>query len=156
MPEKKSTPIETGNATEEIRGIMERIAREGAQKVFQAALEAEVEDHLARYEYLRDGDGRKAVVSNGHEKELLAVRDGSRESEQSWKELLLELKDRELEIDPKLAIADGASGFWKALPQVYPSTRPQRCRVHKIVNVLDKPPSRTGVLPLYIGNEIAS
>ena len=66
MPEKKSTPIETGNATEEIRGIIERIAQEGAQKVLQAALESEVEEHLARYEHLRDSEGRRAVVSNGH------------------------------------------------------------------------------------------
>ena len=75
----------------------------------------------------------------GH-KELLAVRDGYRESAQSWKELLLELQSRGLGIDPKLAIADGALGFWKALPQVYPSTRAQRCWVHKTANVLDKMP----------------
>jgi transposase-like protein len=74
------------------------------------------------------------------EKELLAVRDGYRESEQSWKELLLELKSRGLEVDPKLAIADGALGFWKALPQVYPTTRRQPCWVHKTANVLDKLP----------------
>ncbi|MGA2641705.1 MAG: IS256 family transposase [Spirochaetia bacterium] len=282
MPESKSTLAEAGDATEEIRGIIERIAQEGAQKFLQAALEAEVEEHLARYEHLRDRDGRRAVVNNGHapertiltgvgpvvvrrprvdergvngkdghqpftsailprflrrtptlegalttlylkgvstndfstalaailgekaaglsaatisrlkrdwekeyeqwrkrplgsteyaylwadgvyfnvrlederscilvviggnykgEKELLGVRDGFRESEQSWKELLLELKGRGLEIDPKLAIADGALGFWKALPQVYPSTRTQRCWVHKTANVLDKLPS---------------
>jgi transposase-like protein len=75
----------------------------------------------------------------GH-KELLAVRDGFRESAQSWKELLLELQSRGLVIDPSLAIADGALGFWKALPQVYPSTRAQRCWVHKTANVLDKMP----------------
>lgn len=74
------------------------------------------------------------------EKELLAVRDGFRESEQSWKELLLELKGRGLEMDPKLAIADGALGFWKALPQVFPTTRSQRCWVHKTANMLDKLP----------------
>ena len=71
-------------------------------------------------------------------KELLAVRDGYRESEQSWKELLLELKSRGLQKDPQLAIADGALGFWKALPQVYPTTRAQRCWIHKSLNVLDK------------------
>jgi putative transposase len=75
------------------------------------------------------------------EKELLAVRDGFRESEQSWKELLLELKARGLETDPKLAIGDGALGFWKALAQVYPKTRAQRCWVHKTANILDKLPS---------------
>lgn len=53
----------------------------------------------------------------------------------------MELKGRGLEIDPKLAIADGGFGFWKALPQVYPSTRAQRCWVHKTANILDKLPS---------------
>ena len=260
MPAKKSTAIATVGATaDEIQGAIERIAREGARKLFQAALEAEVEEHLNRYEDLKDGEGHQMVVRNGHaprrliltgvgpvglrrprvdereatgqgghqrftssilprflrrsptlegalatlylkgistndfgtalaaimgegaaglsastisklkqvweaeyeawrkrplestqyaylwadgvyfnvrleeqrtcilvviganyqgKKELLAVRDGYRESEQSWKELLLELKSRGLEIDPKLAIADGGLGFWKALPQV--------------------------------------
>ena len=54
-------------------------------------------------------------------KELIAVVDGYRESEQSWKELLLDVKARGLAIDPKLAIGDGALGFWKALRQVYPN-----------------------------------
>jgi len=71
-------------------------------------------------------------------KELIAVADGFRESEQSWSQLLLDCKQRGLTIDPKLAVADGALGFWKALPQVYSSTRGQRCWVHKTVNVLDK------------------
>lgn len=71
-------------------------------------------------------------------KELIAVVDGHRESEQSWFALLLDCKQRGLTIDPKLATADGALGFWKALPQVYPSTREQRCWVHKTANVLDK------------------
>jgi transposase-like protein len=73
-------------------------------------------------------------------KELVALSDGFRESEQSWKELLLDLKRRGLKIDPKLAIGDGALGFWKALPQVYGSTRAQRCWVHKTANVLNKLP----------------
>ena len=76
------------------------------------------------------------------EKELLAVTPGYRESEASWKELLLELKDRGMSIDPKLAIADGALGFWNALPQVFPTTTGQRCWVHKTANVLDKMPKR--------------
>jgi putative transposase len=282
MPERKSTPREMADATEGTRDIIERIAREGAQRVLQAALEDEVREHLRRYENLRDDEGRKAVVGNGHapqrtiltgvgavevrrprvderrvagqdeheafvstilprfmrrtptlegalatlylkgvstndfptalaallgeqatglsattisrlkraweteyeswrkrplssteyaylwadgvhfnvrlederscilvviganfrgEKELLGVRDGFRESEQSWRELLLELNSRGLEIDPKLAIADGGLGFWKALPRVYPTTRAQRCWVHKTANVLDKLPS---------------
>jgi transposase-like protein len=267
--------------SDEIQGAIERIAREGAKKLLQAALEAEVEEHLNRYEQIKDAEGHRLVVRNGHaprrliltgvgpvavrrprideregkgqqghqgfassslprflrrsptlegalatlylkgistndfgaalaaimgegaaglsastisklkqvweaeyeawrkrpleskqyaylwadgvyfnvrleeqrtcilvviganyqgKKELLAVGDGYRESEQSWKELLLELKSRGLEIDPKLAIADGALGFWKALPQVFPTTRAQRCWVHKTLNVLDKMP----------------
>ena len=75
-------------------------------------------------------------------KELIAVVDGFRESEQSWKALLLDVKSRGLVVDPKLATGDGALGFWKALRQVYPTTREQRCWVHKTANVLDKLPKR--------------
>jgi putative transposase len=73
-------------------------------------------------------------------KELLGLTDGYRESEASWKELLLELKERGLRVDPKLAIGDGSLGFWKALPQVFGSTRAQRCWKHKTANVLNKLP----------------
>jgi transposase-like protein len=73
-------------------------------------------------------------------KELIAIQDGQRESEQSWKELLLDVQARGLTIDPALAVGDGGLGFWKALPQVYPTTRSQRCWVHKTANVLDKLP----------------
>jgi putative transposase len=75
-------------------------------------------------------------------KELIAIMDGYRESEQSWMELLLDVKSRGLAIDPKLATGDGALGFWKALPKVFSTTRTQRCWVHKTVNVLDKLPKR--------------
>ena len=75
-------------------------------------------------------------------KELIAITDGYRESEQSWKALLLDVKARGLVVDPKLATGDGALGFWKALDQVYPTTRAQRCWVHKTANVLDKMPKR--------------
>jgi transposase-like protein len=71
-------------------------------------------------------------------KELIAMIDGQRESEQSWLELLMDAKSRGLTESPMLATGDGALGFWKALRQVYPATRPQRCWVHKTVNVLDK------------------
>ena len=71
-------------------------------------------------------------------KELIAMTDGQRESEQSWLELLLDAKSRGLADAPMLATGDGALGFWKALRQVYPSTVHQRCWVHKTVNVLDK------------------
>ena len=70
-------------------------------------------------------------------KELVAVQDGYRESAQSWKELLLDVKHRGLEFGPKLAIGDGALGFWKALPQVFEKCRWQRCWLHKMVNVIN-------------------
>jgi len=75
-------------------------------------------------------------------KELIAIADGYRESEQSWKALLLDVKSRGLKIDPRLATGDGALGFWKALAKVFPKTREQRCWVHKTANVLDKMPKR--------------
>jgi transposase-like protein len=79
-------------------------------------------------------------------KELLAIEDGYRESTQSWRELLLRLRDENgLRLDPELATGDGALGFWQALHEVWPRTRHQRCWVHKIANVLNKlPPSLQG------------
>src|SRR5215208_1056746 len=74
-------------------------------------------------------------------KELLAVEDGFRESAQSWRELLLRLRDENrLKLDPELATGDGALGFWRALHEVWPKTRQQRCWVHKAANVLNKLP----------------
>jgi transposase-like protein len=73
-------------------------------------------------------------------KELLAIADGYRESAQSWREVLLDLKRRGLVIAPELATGDGALGFWKALREVYGTTREQRCWVHKTANVLNKLP----------------
>ena len=73
-------------------------------------------------------------------KELIAVSDGYRESEQSWRELLLGLRSRGLELAPELAIGDGGLGFWAALRKVYSSAREQRCWVHKTANVLNKMP----------------
>lgn len=74
-------------------------------------------------------------------KEVLALEDGYRESTESWATLLRDLKRRGLTV-PKLAVADGALGFWKALREVFPETDEQRCWVHKIANVLDKLPKR--------------
>jgi len=74
------------------------------------------------------------------DKEMLTIVDGYRESEQSWLEALNDLKRRGLKTAPKLAIGDGALGFWKALPQVFGETRRQRCWMHKTGNVLDKLP----------------
>ena len=73
-------------------------------------------------------------------KELLGFQVGLRESAQSWRELLVDLKARGLVIAPELATGDGALGFWKALEEVCPATRHQRCWVHKAANVLDKLP----------------
>jgi putative transposase len=79
-----------------------------------------------------DAEGRK---------ELLAIEDGYRESTQSWRELLLRLRDENgLATAPELAIGDGALGFWKALHEIWPATRQQRCWVHKTANVLNALP----------------
>jgi len=74
------------------------------------------------------------------EKHLLAVRDGYRESKQSWKEVMLDLRHRGMVHDPKLLIGDGGLGLWAALPEVFPTTKSQRCWVHKTANVLDTMP----------------
>jgi putative transposase len=74
------------------------------------------------------------------EKELIGFTDGARESAHDWRALLLDLKRRDLSIAPKIAVADGALGFWKALGEVWPKTREQRCWVHKTGNILNKLP----------------
>ena len=80
------------------------------------------------------------ATKDGH-KELLAVVDGYRESTQSWREVLLDLKARGLKAAPKLATADGALGFWAALREVFgTATREQRCWFHKTGNVLNELP----------------
>src|SRR5205085_231271 len=71
-------------------------------------------------------------------KELVGFQTGVRESAQSWRELLVDIKRRGLAIAPDLAVGDGALGFWKAIDEVFPNTRHQRCWVHKTVNVLNK------------------
>lgn len=71
-------------------------------------------------------------------KELVGFQVGARESAQSWRELLIDVKQRGLRIAPELAVGDGALGFWKALDEVFPGTRHQRCWCHKVSNVLDK------------------
>jgi len=73
-------------------------------------------------------------------KELIGFQTGMRESTQSWKELLVGLKARGLSIAPEIAVGDGALGFWKALDEVFPTARHQRCWQHKTLNVLDKLP----------------
>jgi transposase-like protein len=79
-------------------------------------------------------------VNSQGDKQFLAIEDGVRESTQSWRELLLNLKARGLNA-PALAIGDGAMGFWGALEEIYPSTRQQRCWCHKTNNVLNALPT---------------
>lgn len=94
------------------------------------------------YSSLRSEDERLCllviigVLPTG-EKRFVAISDGFRESAESWKTLLRELKERGLQQGPRLAVGDGALGFWSALSEVYPDTRAQRCWVHKTLNVLD-------------------
>jgi transposase-like protein len=71
-------------------------------------------------------------------KELVGFQVGARESAQSWRELLVEVKRRGLKIAPEIAVGDGGLGFWKAIDEVFPGTRHQRCWVHKTANVLNK------------------
>ena len=75
-------------------------------------------------------------VNEHGQKRFLTLEDGVRESTQSWRELLLGLKSRGMNV-PKLAVGDGAMGFWTALDEIYPDTRHQRCWVHKTAIVLN-------------------
>jgi len=93
------------------------------------------------YSGLRAEQGRLCAlvvigVNERGKKEFLAIEDGVRESTQSWREVLLKLKSRGMNI-PELAIGDGAMGFWAALEEVYPESRQQRCWMHKTLNVLN-------------------
>jgi len=94
------------------------------------------------YSGLRGDDGRLCClviigVNSRGQKHFLAIEDGVRESKQSWREVLLSLRQRGLSQAPKLAAGDGALGFWAALEEVYPATRIQRCWMHKTGNVLN-------------------
>jgi len=98
------------------------------------------------YTGLRDEDTDKQCllvvmgVKPDGSKERVAICSGIRESKESWRDLLLDLKERGLKRGPLLAIGDGAMGFWAALNEVYPETRHQRCWVHKMANVLNALP----------------
>ncbi len=97
------------------------------------------------YFNVRSDDARQCIlviigVTEQGRKEFIAIEDGYRESEQSWSELLLRLKGQGLKHSPKLAVGDGALGFWKALSKEFPKTVHQRCWVHKTANVLNKLP----------------
>jgi transposase-like protein len=94
------------------------------------------------YSGLRGEDERLCAlvligVNERGQKKFLAIEDGVRESTQSWREVLLDLKRRGLKVPPRLAVGDGALGFWAALEELYPETRHQRCWKHKTANVLN-------------------
>jgi len=94
------------------------------------------------YSGLRADDERLCVlvvigVNERGQKRFLAIEDGMRESKASWADVLRDLKKRGLVVAPKLAVGDGALGFWAALAEVFPETRQQRCWVHKTANVLN-------------------
>lgn len=99
------------------------------------------------YFNIRSDDAKQCIlviigVTSRGKKEFLAIEDGYRESEQSWTEVLINLKDRGFK-SPKLAIGDGALGFWKASKKVFGETRSQRCWVHKTANILNKLPKQS-------------
>jgi putative transposase len=94
------------------------------------------------YSGLRAEDTRLCLlvvigVNERGEKRFLAIEDGVRESSESWRAVLRGLKERGVKLPPRLAVGDGALGFWKALGEVFPATRPQRCWMHKTGNVLN-------------------
>ena len=93
------------------------------------------------YSGLRGEDDRLCAlvvigVNDRGEKYFLAIEDGMRESTQSWREVLLKLKERGMNA-PKLTIGDGAMGFWAALEEIFPAIHQQRCQMHKTMNVLN-------------------
>jgi putative transposase len=160
--------ISTGDFAEALQAILGADAPDLSATTITRLKAAWEEDHRAwserslvgkRYVYVwADGvhfnirleGGRQCILvlmgaTAEGKKELIAPADGYRESEQSWKELLLDVKARGPEVEPHLAIGDGALGFWKAMRQVWDTTREQRCWVHKTANVLDKLPK--GVRP---------
>ena len=127
-----------------VADALTEVLRRGAGTLLQQAVEAYVyiwADGI--YFGVRLEDARQCILviigaNSEGKKELLGIADGYRESEESWKELLLDLKQRGLSIEPKLATGEGGLGFWKALPQIFGSTRAQRCWKHKTANVLNK------------------
>ena len=158
-----------GISEADVAGVLEVVLGEGAKKLTPAVLGAlkqswTTQFHEWRVRDLSDmnlvylyADGVYQKVRGDHpkvcvlvlmgvdedgEKHLLALDDGVRESTQSWRELLLDAKSRGLNA-PQLAIGDGALGFWGALEEVFPTTRHQRCWMHKSGNVLNYLPTST-------------
>jgi len=111
------------------------------------------------YFNVRLGDERPCILvvigalENG-KKEIIAIHDGQRESKISWKEVIQNLKSRGLKCAPKLAIGDGALGFWSAIEEEFPETKHQRCWVHKTANILDKMPKSVQVSAKIMIHEI--
>ena len=109
---------------------------------------------------LRGDDGKLCTlvvigVNSLGKKHFLAIEDGVRESTQSWREVLLGMKHRGLTRPPKLAVGDGAMGFWAALSEVYPETTPQRCWQHKAMNVMNYLPKSAQGKARSLLNEIS-
>ena len=145
------TPLVGQNAKNLSPGVISRLKEE-----WETEYEAFRKSDLSQKRYVyfwADGIYLQARMENSAEcvlviigateqgtKELLAIEGGHRESKESWVSLLLSLKNRGLVLAPKLAIGDGALGFWGALTEVYGQTRHQRCWFHKMGNVLDKLP----------------
>ena len=155
--------ISTGDFQETLQALLGRDAKGLSASTISRCKRIWEEEHEAwrrrpldrkRYVYIwadgvyfniRSDDARQCIlviigVTEQGRKEFIAIEDGYRESEQSWSELLLRIKAQGLRHYPKLAVGDGALGFWKALRKVYPQTVHQRCWVHKTANVLNKLP----------------
>jgi transposase-like protein len=158
-----------GISEADVAGVLEVILGEGARKLTPAVLSALKQAWTTQFHEwrVRDlssmnlvylyADGLYQKVRGDHpkvcvlvlmgvdedgEKHLVALDDGVRESTQSWRELLLDAKSRGLSA-PQLAIGDGALGFWGALDEVFPTTRHQRCWMHKSGNVINYLPTAT-------------
>jgi transposase-like protein len=158
--------ISTGNFSEALTAILgENVSGLSATNIVRLKSEWEQEYQTwenrslegKRYVYLwadgiyfnvRLGDDRPCLLvimgtlEDGR-KELVAIHDGERESKLSWLETLRGLKRRGLKYSPKLAVGDGALGFWTALAEEFPDTQCQRCWIHKKANVLNKLPKKT-------------
>src|SRR6266446_3445692 len=143
----RDTTVVAFRQPEAIDDPLSELAREGARRMLAQMLIAEADSFVAMWKDLKLPDGRDRVVRHGHGPHRtiqtgvgpVEVRRAKvRESAQSWRELLVDIKQRGLEIAPDLAVGDGALGFWKAIEEVFPGTRHQRCWVHKTANVLNK------------------
>ena len=118
----------------EIDDPLTNILWSGARRLLAQAVEMEAEAFLAAMKDLKLPDGRDRVVRHGHG----PTREIQTGIGLGWRELLVEVKRRGLKIAPEIAVGDGALGFWKALDEIFPGTKHQRCWVHKTANVLNK------------------